>query len=621
MPEHQQHIKDRMIRTAARIWGLPESETENNFDPLVAMLLGACADELEKISGEIESSRARVLERIVQLLSPEALTGPLAAHAVAHAQPTDAVAVIGPETQFFVSRRQAPQQEGGHAQWKDVYFTPAGRFKLNQAQIAWSATGNKLYRHQPGNFKELTAMALPGQTLPSGTIWLALQTGLPGLQGLQFYFDMPRQEYRDLFFNQLTQAQWTCQEAALQMKNGYNDNDPGLAEEIEAMLQRDITQMSSMNRQVTQYYRRHFITCHNGPALAAKPPAGMPPELASLFGAKDREQLAKTPLHWIAIRFPQPVHAGILEQVTISLNCFPVVNARLHEINTRLREYINVIPLYSEDIFLDLWQVCNADGRRLNIRQHSDGSEENSVLLRFGGVGRFDARDAAHLVENTIRTVRDESAAFAGLGLDIIGSEMTSLRQSLNKIEQRQDFSDPGKSPTPYLMVSNNQPGNSDLYIQYWSTCGAAGNNIRAGAEMQIYRAHHISGENCMLISTSTGGRNHLSDADKVLAYKTALLSKEKLVTAADIAAYCKMRLAIPGANICISKSNALLPGAKQGFCKTIDIHIGLSHRDMEALLEKGTAEYWQNDLRIAAEERSSLMMPMRVFIKEEELN
>ena len=41
-----------MIKNASRLWGYHDSETESSFDPLVGLLIGALAAELEKISGE-----------------------------------------------------------------------------------------------------------------------------------------------------------------------------------------------------------------------------------------------------------------------------------------------------------------------------------------------------------------------------------------------------------------------------------------------------------------------------------------------------------------------------------------------------------------------------------------
>jgi hypothetical protein len=44
----QENILITDAKNVARLWGYTETEAENNFDPLVSMLLGACATELEK---------------------------------------------------------------------------------------------------------------------------------------------------------------------------------------------------------------------------------------------------------------------------------------------------------------------------------------------------------------------------------------------------------------------------------------------------------------------------------------------------------------------------------------------------------------------------------------------
>ena len=91
------------MKTAARLWGYPEDETESSFDPLVNVLFSACALELEKISNEIHASRARLLERMVQLLSPEVLCSPLPSHAVMHAKSIDRTAWLEESDQFYCS--------------------------------------------------------------------------------------------------------------------------------------------------------------------------------------------------------------------------------------------------------------------------------------------------------------------------------------------------------------------------------------------------------------------------------------------------------------------------------------------------------------------------------------
>jgi len=49
-------IKNRMIKKAAELWGVSPYDIESSFDPVVSLLMGACASELAKISNELTGS-------------------------------------------------------------------------------------------------------------------------------------------------------------------------------------------------------------------------------------------------------------------------------------------------------------------------------------------------------------------------------------------------------------------------------------------------------------------------------------------------------------------------------------------------------------------------------------
>jgi hypothetical protein len=147
MQESRNHIKTRLLKNAARAWGYSETEAENNFDPLVSMLLTACSAELEKISGDIQASRGRVLERLVQLLSPDALTGALPSHAVATAASIESSFELSEQTQFYLTRKLQGNTETEEPVVKDTFFSPTADFQLNRASIRFMATGNTLYQN------------------------------------------------------------------------------------------------------------------------------------------------------------------------------------------------------------------------------------------------------------------------------------------------------------------------------------------------------------------------------------------------------------------------------------------------------------------------------------------
>ena len=87
--EIQERIKDRILKRAARVWGYSDSELETSFDPIVAMLLEACASELEKLSVELNNSHARIVERLLEIMSPASNAGALPSRTIVHAKPSE----------------------------------------------------------------------------------------------------------------------------------------------------------------------------------------------------------------------------------------------------------------------------------------------------------------------------------------------------------------------------------------------------------------------------------------------------------------------------------------------------------------------------------------------------
>ena len=65
--ESKDSIKRRMIQNASKIWGYTDTQDISSFDPLVGMILGALADEINSISGEIHKSDSRIIQKLLDL--------------------------------------------------------------------------------------------------------------------------------------------------------------------------------------------------------------------------------------------------------------------------------------------------------------------------------------------------------------------------------------------------------------------------------------------------------------------------------------------------------------------------------------------------------------------------
>ncbi|MBL0053044.1 MAG: type VI secretion system baseplate subunit TssF [Bacteroidetes bacterium] len=143
-----EQIRNRMIKNAARIWSVETDDIEASFDPLVTMLIEACSYELNKINREMLSSRKRIMNRLAQTLSPETLTGTQPAHTVIHARSAEPFAILDKETQLSSNVKLFSADVDKKEITKEIYFSPAKRFKTFDAQIKYVASVNKVYEYK-----------------------------------------------------------------------------------------------------------------------------------------------------------------------------------------------------------------------------------------------------------------------------------------------------------------------------------------------------------------------------------------------------------------------------------------------------------------------------------------
>ena len=621
MQESSENIKTRMLKNAARAWGLPDSEAESNFDPLVTMLLTACSIELEKISGEIESSRARVLERMVQLLSPDAFTSALPAHAVATATAIEKRDSVTESTQFYFSQQLQEDPDSDDMVIKDIFFTPTASFTINKANIRFMATGTQLYRMKDSTTKELVGQSEAGKDLPACTLWLGIDEPGISLQDCAFYFDLRDEANRQQFFYQLPKAIWYWDDRPIPHAAGYGHRSiSGEHFDLKNILQREDDVSGKIKKRINTFYKSSFVTITDPENITSSEGNDvLAAMIQETFTGKPGELLKLRKLRWICIDFPQTVNTTILKEVVCTMNCFPVFNRRAHDFTYRMQEIVNVIPLQTEDLFLDMQEVTNEEGKVLSMRTFQKKDDDSvNILLRNGGVGRFDERDAVVLVDYLVQLLRDESAAFSAIGNDFMNNEMKQLQQTINKLEQRIFSTQLRREQTPYLIIKNN-PKNpwKNIFVSYWSTSGADANQIKAGSILMQYKGSNFENNKTLLLTTTMGGHNKANAAESVLAFKSALLSKDRLITSEDIKAFCHYQLGEKVNKIDIDKGVMVHPDQKKGFMKTIDVKIDINSKDFELMQVNGEIIFWIEHLRLLLEEKSVALLPYRIFINQ----
>ena len=617
MKESKEKIKSRMLKNASRTWGYHDTEAENAFDPLVGMLMGAMAFELEQISAEIHNSESRVVEKLVELLTPEPVVVAYPAHGILSAQPHQSTFEIHPSHQFYLSKKVKSTVDPDRTEQQNIFFTPAGSYKLFNGKVKYIATEKTLFEVDTEGYKE----AISESTLALGRehkkLWIGLEFGsdLESYEGLSLFFDLKSELHEDAFYKSLTRAKWFLNDIPVDFAGGYSVPRDVAKKNEDALLTLDLDTSSKVCKHVELFYNKKFMTLTGEcPVKNYLIRSNYPPSLRSSFD-DDALKIIKPPYVWIRVEFSQTLPVEVIESVYCSLNCFPVINRQLNKITYSAKEQINVIPLKSENAFFDMKSVTNTKGNSYRLKSFSrvKEMEKGSYIVRQGGVGRFDSRNAVEILNYLIELLRDENAAFTLLGADMVSSNLRELNQIIARLEQRISGSVELKEGVSYLLVKS-LPSDEMVYVEFWTTNGSMANNIKPGTPLIVFAGSDFRQETIKFLSPSKGGRERMDTEDRIHAYRRALLSKDRVVTAEDIKALCYEQYGKMIEKVVITKGLAIGTAAETGLSRTIDITVSLSRQGAGYTSEE--LAFLTEDLKIKLQEKSMNIMPYRVFIQ-----
>ncbi|MEV4883549.1 type VI secretion system baseplate subunit TssF [Chitinophaga ginsengisegetis] len=605
MKEKKERIKDRMLKTAARLWGYPDAEVETSFDPVVQLLLEACASELEKISGEVDVSHARLVERLAQIMMPEPITSSQPAYGILHAIATEPVADIHADHQFYHHTKA-----GTHN--RDLFFAPVTSHRLFRGQVQYMAIGNKLYETRDHWFKE---QILQGQVFPDmapNHLWIgiSLEDVPNSWEGMSFFFDLRNIHQQEMFYHYLPLAKVFSGNRELMIKGGYHHSRSVAEEETDNMIQVAVNNNSRYSQHILQRFRRHFLTITDTqPPLASRTPEA----LTRIFG-QDTARLNKE-VHWLRIEFPEALHHTLLEDLYCSINCFPVINKKNNEQSMKLNRYLNIIPLQTPDIFFDIKRVYDLEGTDYYVRNFSTAGQmqEGELVIRSSGIGRFDTREAKEVIAYLVEVIRDESSLFEEVKNDFVTNRMRELHQLIASLEEQLQ---PGnnKGNIPYVMVKPKENAEY-IFLEFYSTNGTAANNIRMGTRLLEYGSINARPNSITLLSNTQGGKDRLNIDEKINLYRSHLLSHNRVVTPEDIKALCRTIFGREMKSATVVKGMALQPGMNAGYSRTLDIRISLFQQTER--YPAANLQYMKEELLLQLEEKSSNTFPFRVFINE----
>jgi hypothetical protein len=613
----QERIKDRILRRAAQTWGYTDSELETSFDPIVALLLEACSSELEKISSELNNSRSRIIERLLEIMSPENNTGIVPASSILHLDPVENNFTISLEHQFLCKKTIQNIYDPLRPTIKDIYFGTTLPFILTKATLEYIAFGNSLYSLKRVMHKD--PIAKSPQYMKPGTLWLGIKCPpeVKKIEKLMFFTDVRNISQREAFYNYLKQVKFYIKDKEIPFSGGYNVSNYSI--DIDAIVNKNYNKINQIYTNVNHFYSDKFL--HFTEDIKIEEEIFELPKELKIISETNKLKLEESPdILWIRAQFPEVVVNDILENVMFYVNAIPVVNKRILHQTQPIDSFINYIPLITDDIFLDLDNIIDSRGHYYHIKDFSEGNLDiGDATLRHTGVIRFDERNASELIQYLIELLKDESASFTVIGGDIINNNIRKINQLIATLEQHIKERKFIKSSFPYVIIRPKAPSikdSNDLFnISYWVTNGEEANDLKVGTKLSGINTSDFVQGSPMLITISVGGKSRLSTQEKIMSYRESLLSRGRVVTFADIKTFCLNHFKFTILGVEVKKGTKIDSSINKGFVRTIDIILEKNPQS-EYQVSEFEWQYLCDSLLHKLDNVSSNVYPYRLIIK-----
>jgi len=606
-------IRNRILNNARDYWGIKNA---SDFDPLVKLLIEALSTELFNISNDVKNLENRVLDKISRILASDTLTSALPAHAILHARPFENQEFITSRTQFFYRKKLKLKNESGAEPTTDIFFSPLQRVKVFNAEIAYLASGTNLFQVDNQHNKTVLAHSNPQNNIDANTTYIGINipAALESLNGLNFYFDWRNYAVNETVYDLLSLSKWSLNEQSVHTSLNKFHQEP-LRSSRSPFDSHDV--LNVLKSDIEAYYAPRFLTVDEESGDIDQRSLQLYPAIfEQIFPAGSLANLKK-PMVWFKMVTPAAISQIMLDELHISINAFPVVNKRIHDLKHRLRMMTNIIPikLADHEQFLSVQHLTDKSGNAYTEIPHTQDDDRSggSYSIRYGGSERFDTRNAKEIVDYLFELLRDEKAAFSAYGSDFLNTSLKELEQNISVIEQKTKTQLSAiKELLNYIIVK--PLNNADImFLEFWTTNADMGNQIRSGSRLQSFENSKIVPESIVLLSNSRGGRSRLNAGNRVQAYKYGLTSGDRIVTQSDIINFCLFELGSNITGVKIDKGLMTADNPKEGFIKTTDIIL------TPAPLNELNAEEWNSILELTKSKlvnRSTMNIQYRLLLK-----
>jgi hypothetical protein len=547
--------KHHLYARASDEWGYDALDA----DPLVHLLVGACASEAKEVYQAIQSTEDRVFERLLRYLLPAAYHLPQPAVAIAGGKAKTGKLVL-PDTHHLLYKTED----------KAFAFTPVFEATLLAGDIRYIGIDEEIIdRSDKQREGQFLGPSKHQQTVSRLLVGIETIQALGSLENTTFYLDWKGSELeKRQVLQSFSQSTWHWNELDLQKQNGFIGHQ-------DASWQESIDPERQLQSRVHAQYYRNFLTITDT-AKSVAPNVSVKDMLDTWMSnyvvspenndsTIDKWSAVKGNFTWVRVQLPYPITlTDIKQNLVLEINHFPVANRRLVEKDDSETffsrslglELIQIKP--SNGLFLGIKQVLNQKTNKplpsKAMAQLLKEKNQPSFVMRMNGIGRADDFNTWQRLQHMLGLFRQEhrqSEVAERLGDNL---SLEELHEIIGQRILKSTGESPIKnySPSVFLMI---QPGDQAqqlrVKVAYWQTDGEGAGILNAN--MKLLSEIALSGldqHSLRLVTAPKGAKDEITSTEQGHILQDQLFRRGRVVTAQDIKSLCFLKMGDKAKNV-----------------------------------------------------------------------
>lgn len=589
----------------------------DEFDPAVDKIFKSNAYEIQKLYKEIATSQNEVIKGLANVLVPDKYSMPEPGYTVAHINPKFSHISLDTDDMFVISGKDNDGDD------HEFFFTPLFKHEYPSCDLQYLLCKNHLWEVK-GGIPERLGNNTQDKSTGTRSIWLGLDIGkVEHGDQISFYLGNQILEQFDKDLAIFHLGRWYV--------NGNPKYELTVARGLEHVksnshrktgkdrLTDSLHILDSYEKRIIHRFQDSFITISFSQNQDAQ--SGLVDELIEhkrkAPEGHEKVEGLKDPLLWIKIEFELEIPYEFFTQQAISPNSIPLVNRKSISRNVSKSSFDRMLlPMPTSNYFLGvnkIWDDTGSDESYETVDYLAPDTSPASYLVRRGErVRRLNNKDAREQIFTLLDLIYDEVGTFKEGGENRLTQEFQTIEKALNRIKLRLAKIEVNDwNQTDYFALANIRPRASIIYYNYWECQGAEVQNLAGKTKLEI-RSNDKQIEDSYTLIPIQSGENEKSADDYLNYLKTAIISRNKIVTRGDIEMYCLTHYGHIISKIDIGHKIVSLiqePSRKERVISiNLSLHKVLGREDCEFL--KG---HIQNELNA----KSAFFTPMHVHINQ----